>query len=191
MSESATRGQVGIGTLIVFIAMVLVAAIAAGVLINTAGLLQAQAQQTGTETTAEVSNVVQIDQVIGEDNTSDGRIELLNASVRLASGSDPVNLSEMSYTVETNGSATVINGNNRTNDAISLFQAQGLNGGTSILSEQDDLMIVQFDLTKTNALSPLGESDTITLVAQAPAGGSTYKQLQAPRRIKAGNAYIL
>jgi flagellin FlaB len=191
MFESATRGQVGIGTLIVFIAMVLVAAIAAGVLINTAGLLQAQAQQTGTETTAEVSNVVQIDQVIGEDNTSDGRIELLNASVRLASGSDPVNLSEMSYTVETNGSATVINGNNRTNDAISLFQAQGLNGGTSILSEQDDLMIVQFDLTKTNALSPLGESDTITLVAQAPAGGSTYKQLQAPRRIKAGNAYIL
>lgn len=191
MFESATRGQVGIGTLIVFIAMVLVAAIAAGVLINTAGLLQAQAQQTGTETTAEVSNVVQIDQVIGEDNTSDGRIEILNASVRLASGSDPVNLSEMSYTVETNGSATVINGNNRTNDAISLFQAQGLNGGTSILSEQDDLMIVQFDLTKTNALSPLGESDTITLVAQAPAGGSTYKQLQAPRRIKAGNAYIL
>jgi len=103
--------------------MVLVAAIAAGVLINTAGLLQAQAQQTGEETTAEVSNIVQINQVVGEDNTSDGRIDILNASVRLASGSDPVNVSEVSYTVETNGSATVINGNNRTNDAISLFQA--------------------------------------------------------------------
>ena len=191
MFESTTRGQVGIGTLIVFIAMVLVAAIAAGVLINTAGLLQAQAQQTGEETTAEVSNVVQIDQVIGEDNTSDGTIDVLNTSVRLASGSDPVNLSEVSYTVETNGSASVINGNNRTNDAVSLFQEQSLEDGTSILSEQNDLMVVQFDLTKTSKLDPLGESDKITLVAQAPAGGSTYKQLQAPRRIKDGNSYIL
>lgn len=61
-----SRAQVGIGTLIVFIAMVLVASIAGGVLINTAGLLQSKSEQTGQEAQDGVTNRIQVLGVTGE-----------------------------------------------------------------------------------------------------------------------------
>ncbi|WP_211334019.1 archaellin/type IV pilin N-terminal domain-containing protein [Halopiger aswanensis] len=68
---SDQRGQVGIGTLIVFIAMVLVSAIAAGVLIDTAGSLQTQAEATGEESTAQVSDHLQVVSAAGETGRND------------------------------------------------------------------------------------------------------------------------
>ncbi|WP_394345746.1 hypothetical protein [Halorientalis pallida] len=55
----------GIGTLIVFIAMVLVASIGAGALIETAGLLQSKSQQTGEQAQQGVTNRVQVHSVTG------------------------------------------------------------------------------------------------------------------------------
>ncbi|WP_128475992.1 archaellin/type IV pilin N-terminal domain-containing protein [Halorussus pelagicus] len=59
------RGQVGIGTLIVFIAMVLVAAMASGVLVNTAGFLQTKSEQTGQESVDSVVNRLQVTSKVG------------------------------------------------------------------------------------------------------------------------------
>ena len=202
MLNTDNRGQVGIGTLIVFIAMVLVAAIAAGVLINTAGLLQAQAQQTGQETTAEVSNVIEVGKIVGYENASDigtpslggnGKIEAINASFRLAAGSDAINLSEASYTISTDSNASVVNGNNRTNgDVISYYTIQGFEkDATTILGDSNDLMVVRFNLSSVEGINSLSQGDNLQLVVQAPAGGSPYKEVQAPRRIKAEKSYIL
>lgn len=192
MSEPAARGQIGIGTLIVFIAMVLVAAIAAGVLINTAGLLQAQAQATGEETTAEVSNVIQLKNAIGEETTNSGKIDVLNVSVRLNPGSDAINLSRASYTLEVDGNATVVNGNEAADSGVSYHPIQGVDGsGNTTLANQNDLINARFDLTEIQGLSELNEKTKVRFVAIAPDGGTTYKEFRAPNMIINGESYIL
>jgi flagellin FlaB len=59
-------GDMGIGAMIVFIAMVLVAGIAASVLIQTANKLEIQAMRTGAETTQEVSTGVSVEGITGQ-----------------------------------------------------------------------------------------------------------------------------
>ena len=120
MFSTQNRGQVGIGTLIVFIAMVLVAAIAAGVLINTAGLLQAQAQQTGEETTTEVSGGVEPQSAIGRVakvttdysggsiQDTDSFVNEIRIKVTGTAGSDPINLTKTSIAYEANGQTGIL-----------------------------------------------------------------------------------
>jgi flagellin FlaB len=83
---------VGIGTLIVFIAMVLIAAVAASVLITTSEQLQRRAQTVGTNTIREVSSGFMIEDITGYTNVNRTRIQYLALSVRPRAGSQDFDL---------------------------------------------------------------------------------------------------
>lgn len=84
-------GDMGIGAMIIFIAVVLVAGIAASVLIQTANRLEIQAMQTGQDTIREVSSGLQIIDIEGAN--SGGLITQMVLVVRPHAGSGDIDLS--------------------------------------------------------------------------------------------------
>ncbi len=83
---------IGIGAMIVFIAMVLVAGIAASVLIQTAGNLQMQAMSTGQETESEVATGLAVTDIEG--HVASGAINYMTISIKPRAGSKEIDLDE-------------------------------------------------------------------------------------------------
>lgn len=90
MSGRTKYGSIGIGAMIVFIAMVLVAGIAASVLIQTSSKLQRQAMTTGQETTGEVATGLKVYAVEG--HVSGTTIDKMVVIVTPRAGSSPIDL---------------------------------------------------------------------------------------------------
>lgn len=98
--EHSKKAEMGVGTLIIFIALLLVAAVAAGVLIQTSGSLQERALTTGDQAKSQISTNVKIIEVSATDG-GDGELEFIEKLVRLSPGSDAIKFSQVLVTVNT------------------------------------------------------------------------------------------
>lgn len=94
------KGEMGIGTLIIFISLLLVAAIAAGVLIQTSGSLQEKALSTGDQAKGQIATNVRVVEVSATDG-SDGTVRYFTQIIKLAPGSEAVKLSQVLFTLNT------------------------------------------------------------------------------------------
>lgn len=89
-------GDVGVGTLIIFIAMVLVAAVAATVLIYTTGALQQKATKTSKEATQQISSNIIVEQVLGDRiTTSNADIKSLVIKIKPDVGTTSIDLKQV------------------------------------------------------------------------------------------------
>ena len=141
------RAEVGVGTLIVFIAMVLVAAVAAAVLINTTGTLQQRAQATGKEATQEVSSNLKVVNVYGlRDATTPDKIEEVKLNVQLAAGAPPMDLTQLIVRYS-DGANTPINYKWAAAASATEFKATWIRGTTGEVMKAGDLVELHFLLT--------------------------------------------
>jgi flagellin FlaB len=106
-------GSIGIGAMIVFIAMVLVTGIAASVLIQTSTTLESQAMATGGETTEEVAGGIAVFDVVGHVTTD---IDAMAVTVRARAGSPDIDLNE-TIIILTDGTSKILLQYDYTNSA--------------------------------------------------------------------------
>jgi flagellin FlaB len=164
---------IGIGAMIVFIALILVAAVAAAVIIQTAEKLQQNAQTTGAETTDMLSSKVLVMSVMISDTDE------LYITFELAPGSADLLPSDVEWSIICADGADF--GTFRAASTVGT-QAQ-LNVGELLVAHTTyDIELTTADLT---SCEPAADEDH-TLLIQSKAGGFTFETLNYGSDVSTG-----
>ena len=170
---------IGIGAMIVFIALILVAAVAAAVIIQTAEKLQQNAQSTGEDTTDMMSSKVGILNVV---ISATG---VLHVTFELAPGSDNVQATAVDYNIVCGGIDAGDFGTTTAPSATSTAAAL-VGGGT-----QGTLIAGStYDVSITPATCTPAVNTEHTLVIQSGGGGFTYEVLKYGGSVAAGSVVV-
>jgi flagellin-like protein len=176
------RGQVGIGTLIIFIALVLVAAVAAGVLISTAGDLESRASDTGEDAQAEVSNQIQVVSATGVAVDNSSGVEELRLVVKKSAGSDPIDMADATIQYESGAaSETLTQSPNGTANGTT-FSTTDATGGSdaTVLDDTSDRIEITVDASTIEGGNDLDEGSSVTLELVDQSGATTVYGVNIP-----------
>jgi flagellin FlaB len=158
-------GDMGIGAMIVFIAMVLVAGIAASVLIQTANKLEIQAMTTGQETTREVSSGLAVIDIEGFNYT--GKIYNLTITVRPRAGSADIDLSQTIIEITDGAKKTLLTYNTHGRQFNHSYDKNGSIFATGFWNESNEnfgIIVLQDDDSSLTATNPvLNRGDLVML----------------------------
>ena len=166
------RGSIGIGAMIVFIALILVAAVASTVIIKTAEELQDRAEKTGDDTRDQISGKLIITDVyIATEDDADGDIDSLAVIAKLASGSDATLETAMTYMIvcDSGGFAT-------DTAAVDALNLDGTDIAATTALNSGEMFRFAIPVTNCETAAVVGASLPMTLNVEG--GGDTRADLE-------------
>lgn len=157
----AKKAEMGIGTLIIFISMLLIGTVATSVLIQTAGTMQEDALTSGSQTEEQISTSIRVVELSGSDGT-DGDLEEFEKIIRLNPGSSSIQLDSLLFTINTVATSSILEYRGTT-----AVHEQDIANGYYTLAASETLA------TTTNTTATTleedydfdGSADTVTLTA--------------------------
>ena len=184
------KGEFGIGTLIIFIAMIIVAAVAATVLIQTAYQLQQQAEKTGSEAIADVSTGFKVLHIGGLTNVPNANpvVQVIEIKVGIVAGSPAIDMDNVLIEI-TDGSTDVTLSFNSTATSASQLGADEF--GATLLRDMaptnwntDHVMssgdVVKIFINATTSGLNLGPQTDVSLELIPKHGVPTYTEFMVP-----------
>lgn len=167
-------GAIGIGAMIIFIALILVAAVASTIIIKTAEELQQRAEATGDDTRDEISGKITLVGAYISDDTGGGATtaDEITLILQLSAGSDTTLLTDMDWFMVCDGGTTA-EVNTGTFDTIATdLGGTALATGSSVDSGETFLLPID---TSALCTPTVGDEQELRIIIDG--GGETYAQL--------------